>query len=56
MTTRGGTPGIALQAIPEPQPVSSADLEWLAARRVGRMPTREDASALLTRLRDEGER
>jgi hypothetical protein len=56
MTDRGAKPTNELETIPEPQPVSAADLEWLAARRVGRMRTREDAGALLTRLRDEGER
>jgi hypothetical protein len=55
MTTHGATPTKECKTIPEPQPVSLADLEWLAARRVGRMPTREDAGTLLTWLRDEGE-
>ena len=56
MTTRGANPTSELKAIPDLQPVSAADLEWLSARRVGRIQTREDAGALLTRLRDEGER
>jgi hypothetical protein len=56
MTARGASSTNGRKNIPKPQPVSSADLEWLAARRVGRMPPGEDAGALLTRLRDEAER
>ncbi|HEX4615225.1 MAG TPA: hypothetical protein VH230_04850 [Stellaceae bacterium] len=56
MTTRGANPTNEVKTILEPQPVSSADLEWLAARRVGRMPPGEDVGAPLTRLRDEEER
>ncbi len=55
MTTRDAAPTNEPKTIPEPQPVSLADLEWLAARRVGHMPTGEDAGSLLTRLRDEAE-
>jgi hypothetical protein len=56
MTTRGANPTNELKAISEPQPVSLADLKWLAPRRVRGMPPQEDAGVLLTRLRDEGER
>jgi hypothetical protein len=37
-------------------PVSPADLDWLAERRVGRASVAENAGDLLTRLRDEQER
>ncbi len=55
--TRHGRPVIALKAIPEPpRPVSPADLDWLAERRIGRAPAAEDAGLLLTKMRDEPER
>jgi prevent-host-death family protein len=55
--TRYGRPMVELKPIDEPaRAVSAADLDWLAAHRVGRMPTTEDAGALVERLRDEGER
>jgi hypothetical protein len=37
-------------------PVSAADLDWLAERRVGRASVTENAGDLLTKLRDEQER
>ena len=37
-------------------PVSAADLDWLAERRVGRASVAENAGDLLTKLRDEQER
>jgi hypothetical protein len=55
--TLHGRPVIALKAIPKPpRPVSPADLDWLAERRIGRAPAAEDAGLLLTKLRDEPER
>lgn len=55
--TRHGRAVVALRAIPEPTlPVSKADLDWLAEHRVGRTPAAENAGALLSKLRDEGER
>ena len=54
--TRHGRPVVELRGIPEPaRPVSSADLDWLAAHRVGRA-ARRDAGELLRRMRDEQER
>lgn len=48
---------VELRAIPEPaRPVSPADLDWLAERRIGRTPPAENAGELLTKLRDEQER
>lgn len=55
--TRHGRPMVELKPIDEPaRAVSSADLDWLAAHRVGRMSTIEDAGALVERMRDESER
>lgn len=55
--TRHGRPVVELKAIAEPvHPVSPADLDWLAQRRVGRASVAENAGDLLTKLRDEQER
>jgi hypothetical protein len=55
--TRHHRPVVELKAIPEPtHPVSAADLDWLAVRRIGRAPAAEDAGALLSKLQDEQER
>jgi antitoxin (DNA-binding transcriptional repressor) of toxin-antitoxin stability system len=55
--TRHGRSVVELKAIPEPaQPVSAADLDWLAERRIGRGRVAEDAGVLLSNLRDEQER
>jgi antitoxin (DNA-binding transcriptional repressor) of toxin-antitoxin stability system len=55
--TRHGRPVVSLKAIPEPvRPVSPADLDWLAKRRIGRARAAENAGLLLTKLRDEQER
>ena len=55
--TRHGRPVVELKAVTEPVlPVSPADLDWLAERRVGRQSAGEDAGELLTKLRDEQER
>ncbi len=36
--------------------VTAADLDWLAARRVGRIIPSEDAGTFVSRMRDEDER
>lgn len=55
--TRHGRPVIELKPIPEAaRSVSLDDLDWLAARRVGVTPVRENAGALLTGMRDEDDR
>lgn len=54
--TRHGRPVAELRAIPQPaRPVSIADLDWLAAHRVGKV-ARHNAGSLLGRMRDEQER
>lgn len=54
--TRHGRPVAELKSIPaRARPVSSADIDWLAAHRVGKIP-RENAGTLLRRMRDEQER
>jgi antitoxin (DNA-binding transcriptional repressor) of toxin-antitoxin stability system len=53
---RHGHPGVSLQAVrPEVEPVTRADLSWLAAHRV-RAPIGTDAGTLVSRIRDEDER
>lgn len=55
--TRHGRAVVELKAVVEPvHPVSAADLDWLAERRVGRASVAENAGDLLTKLRDEQER
>lgn len=52
--TRHGRPVAELRAIPHPiGPITAADLDWLAERRVGRGRPTEDAGTLLSRMRDE---
>ncbi len=52
--TRHGHPVVELKPLRPPAArVSEADLEWLKARRVGRLPAKTDAGALLSRMRDE---
>ena len=54
--TRHGQPVAELNAIQTPvRPITAADLEWLADRRVGRPPA-ESAGALLKKMRDEWDR
>jgi prevent-host-death family protein len=51
--TRHGTEVAELRPLaPAPQSLTPEDVDWLAARRVGRMPE-EDAATLVRRLRDE---
>jgi antitoxin (DNA-binding transcriptional repressor) of toxin-antitoxin stability system len=55
--TRHGHPVVVLKAVPEPpRAVSPVDLDWLAARRVGRAAVTEDAGTLLSVLRDQEQR
>jgi prevent-host-death family protein len=52
--SRHGTPVVELRPIPAPpRPVTTADIEWLDAHRIGRLSPREDAGALVSRMRDE---
>lgn len=51
--TRHGKPVAELRAIPEaPRPVTGADLDWLAERRVEGRPTK-DAGTFVSQMRDE---
>jgi prevent-host-death family protein len=57
--TRGGRPVVELKPVPQPEParrVTAEDMDWLAANRVGGVVPVEDAGALLSGMRDEGER
>jgi prevent-host-death family protein len=55
--TRRGRPIVQLKPIDEPaRGVSAADLDWLAAHRVGRTEPNQDAGSLVERMRDESER
>lgn len=55
--TRHGKPVAELRPIPPtPRPVTTADLEWLATRRITRQNPTEDAGSLLSRMRDEEQR
>ena len=57
MITRHGRPVVELKAIPRPaKPVTSADLDWLAARRVGQKMPDDDAGTFVSKMRDEDER
>jgi prevent-host-death family protein len=54
--TRHGRPLVELKPVqPAPRKITPADVDWLAARRVGRGQPSEDAGALISRLRDEDE-
>ena len=55
--TRHDRPVVEIRALREPaRVVSSADLDWLAAHRVGRAPAASDAGSLVSRMRDDDER
>jgi len=55
--TRHGHPVIELKPVrKQARPVTPADLDWLAARRVGKRPMKEDAGTFVSRMRDEEER
>lgn len=56
--TRHGHPVVELKPAAglearKPRPMTQADLDWLAERRVGRKMPKEDAGALVSRMRDE---
>jgi antitoxin (DNA-binding transcriptional repressor) of toxin-antitoxin stability system len=57
--TRRGQPVVELKAVraatEPPEPMTAADLEWLRARRVGRLSPDKDAAELAREMRDEGE-
>ena len=53
--TRAGRPVVELRPI-QPRtagPVTAADMDWLAAHRVGTKPPIEDAGTFISRMRDE---
>ena len=55
--TRHDRPVVELKPIPPAaKPITPEAIEWLAQRRVGRRPPREDAATLVRRMRDEWER
>jgi prevent-host-death family protein len=55
--TRHGRPVVELKPIMPPvEPITPAAVDWLAQRRVGRRMPREDAAALVRKMRDEWER
>lgn len=52
IVTRDGRPVVELR--PVTPPVQPGDLDWLAARRLGR-PAEVDAGQLLREMRDDGD-
>jgi antitoxin (DNA-binding transcriptional repressor) of toxin-antitoxin stability system len=55
--TRHGRPVAELKAIPEPaRPVSAADLDWLAARRLKLRGKVTNAGKFVSTMRDEENR
>ncbi|HEY7298856.1 MAG TPA: type II toxin-antitoxin system prevent-host-death family antitoxin [Xanthobacteraceae bacterium] len=55
--TRHGRPVVELKPIPEAaRPVSAADLDWLAARRVKITGKRKHAGEFVSAMRDEENR
>jgi prevent-host-death family protein len=51
--TRHGKPVVELKPVsPAPRALTAADVDWVAARRRGRMG-KESAGTLLSRMRDE---
>ena len=54
--SRRGEPVVELKPVrPVPRPITELDLEWLRARRAGRIPAKTDAATLIRELRDQGE-
>jgi prevent-host-death family protein len=52
--TRHGRPVAELRPIlPAPEPMTSDAMDWLVQRRVGRRMPRQDATALVRKMRDE---
>ncbi len=55
--TRHGHPVVELRpVVAAARPVTAADVDWLAARRVGRLSLDEDAGQFVSRMRDEEDR
>ncbi len=55
--TRHGHPVVELRPVQPPaRAVSSDDLDWLAARRIGAKPAESDAGLLVSGMRDEEDR
>jgi len=55
--TRHGRPVVELRPISAPaKPLVREAIDWLAAHRVGQRMPRQDAAALVRRMRDEWER
>ncbi|HET7716616.1 MAG TPA: type II toxin-antitoxin system prevent-host-death family antitoxin [Bauldia sp.] len=51
--TRHGHPVVELKPVtPPPRPITPADVDWLVARRRGRV-AKEDAGTLVSKMRDE---
>jgi len=54
--TRHGRPVVELRPIAAPaKPLTHEAIDWLTARRVGQRKPRQDAAALVRRMRDEWE-
>jgi prevent-host-death family protein len=54
---RRGAPVVELKRVrPPPRPITEAEIEWLRARLVGRIPAKTDAGTLIREMRDEGEK
>ncbi len=52
--TRDGTPVVELKPVTPPSKrLTPADVEWVAARRVGKIVPQEDAGTFVSRMRDE---
>jgi prevent-host-death family protein len=53
--TREGKPVVELKPVRQraAKPVTAADMDWLAAHRVGNKLPKEDAATLVSRMRDE---
>lgn len=55
--TRHGRPVVEIRPVQAPaRAVSSADLDWLAARRIGRRPASNYAGSLVSGMGDDDER
>jgi antitoxin (DNA-binding transcriptional repressor) of toxin-antitoxin stability system len=55
--TLNGRPAVELKAVSLPgHPVTPAELDWLAQRRIARLSVANDAGSLVSRMRDEDER